>query len=105
MSTCPIPGCGHDLPCPWHKARKARARAVPDDDRLISKDQRRAQVLAVLTARAGTWVPGPGMATEEVGGSEGLRRLRELREPRYGSHKIPCRRMSGSDAYEYRLIV
>lgn len=102
MSTCPVPGCGHALPCPWHKSRR---RPVDDDDRRISKAQRRAQVLALLTARAGSWVPGPELATAEVGGSEGLRRVRELREIRHGGHKIEVRRMTGSDAYEYRLIV
>lgn len=102
--TCPVPGCGHSLPCPWHKSRR-RPSPEPDDDRIISKDQRRAQVLALLTARAGSWVPGPELATAEIGGSEGLRRVRELREPRYGGYKYECRRMHGSDAFEYRLIL
>ncbi len=108
-ATCPVPGCAHPLPCPWHRTAAPRARrrstTSDDDDRRISKDQRRAQVLAVLVAHAGQWVPGPELATPAVGGSEGLRRLRELREPRYGGHKIPARRMSGRDGYEYMLII
>lgn len=39
---------------------------------------RKEQILAVLTERAGAWVDGSDLATESVGGSEGLRRLREL---------------------------
>ncbi len=44
---------------------------------------RRQQVLDYLQARAGQWVNGPELANETVGGSEGLKRLRELRAEGY----------------------
>lgn len=40
---------------------------------------RRDQVRAYLHARLNQWVDGTDLANEEVGGSEGLKRLRELR--------------------------
>lgn len=40
---------------------------------------RKAMVLAYLLARPGEWVRGAELANQEVGGSEGLRRARELR--------------------------
>jgi hypothetical protein len=40
---------------------------------------RKAKVLAVLQSAAGQWVPGEQLANPQVGGSEGLKRLRELR--------------------------
>lgn len=54
--------------------------------------------------RRGGWVNGVEMATEECGGSEGLRRLRELREERHGSHLILVRKVPGSNTREYRLV-
>ena len=41
------------------------------------RSTRKGQVLAAL--RSGSWVPGYELCTNECGGSEGLRRLRELR--------------------------
>ena len=76
-----------------------------EPDRLISTETRRANVLAFLMAHVNHWVPGPEIADPAVGGSEGLRRVRELREARFGGHTIEVRRMSGSDAYEYRLVM
>ena len=40
---------------------------------------RRAQVYQYLKDRPGEWVDGTELANERVGGSEGLKRLRELR--------------------------
>ena len=40
-------------------------------------DTRKGRVFALLRSRE--WVTGPEIANAEVGGSEGLRRLRELR--------------------------
>lgn len=60
---------------------------------------RRAEVLARL--RRGGWVNGTELATEECGGSEGLRRLRELRK---GGHVIVKRKVPGSNTWEYRLV-
>lgn len=41
---------------------------------------RKGQVLAHLIANRNVWIDGPDLSNEEVGGSEGLRRLRELIE-------------------------
>jgi hypothetical protein len=61
---------------------------------------RMAKVLAYLTEHPG-WVNGEVLNTPEVGGSEGTRRLRELRELGYD---IQLRPNPHSDtAYQYRL--
>ena len=64
---------------------------------------RREQVLKALQDANGAWVDGPDLANAEVGGSEGLKRLRELREQdgwdiRKRKHPDPNR-----DIYQYRL--
>lgn len=63
---------------------------------------RKEQVLTYLEARKGTWVDGPEIATEEVGGSEGLKRLRELRAE---GHVIFNRKHPdpGRDVWQYML--
>ena len=48
---------------------------------------RKAQVLKVLQNAEGTWVGGPSLCNQAVGGSEGLRRLRELRALGYAIDK------------------
>lgn len=62
---------------------------------------RRERVLAYLVAELGDWVPGYDLTQPGVGGSEGLRRVRELRD---GGYRIEHRQMEGGDAYEYRLL-
>ena len=64
-------------------------------------ERRRAEVLARL--RVGGWVEGNDLATEECGGSEGLRRLRELRAE---GHRIVKRHNPdpGATSYLYMLI-
>jgi hypothetical protein len=63
---------------------------------------RKEQVLAMLVRRRGEWVNGTELATAEVGGSEGLKRLRELRAEGYPielrQHPDPNR-----DIFQYRL--
>ena len=61
---------------------------------------RREQVLARLQEADGAWVDGTELATEVVGGSEGLKRLRELR---LEGHSIKMRKKPDSDQYQYRL--
>jgi len=46
-------------------------------------DTRKQQILTYLTLRKDEWVDGPDIANERIGGSEGLRRLRELRADGY----------------------
>jgi hypothetical protein len=71
----------------------------------FSELTRKEQVLAHLTEHIGTWVDGPALANEEVGGSEGLKRLRELRQERpdlvikMRQHPDPER-----DIWQYRLV-
>lgn len=60
---------------------------------------RKQRVYNALKSRR--WTPGFELTTPEVGGTEGLRRLRELRADGY---EIKSRRMAGSTAFEYRLV-
>ena len=62
---------------------------------------RRDRVLAVLEAAAGRWVYGPELANVAVGGSEGLRRVRELYAMGY---QVERRRRPGRQGWEYRLV-
>lgn len=64
---------------------------------------RREQVLARLKAADGGWVDGSELATEEIGGSEGLRRLRELADE---GHNIRKRRHPDAqrDIWQYKLV-
>lgn len=69
-----------------------------------SERTRRQQVQDYLVARAGQWVDGPEIATEEVGGSEGHRRFRELRDAglpvEERRHPDPKR-----DIWQYRWVI
>jgi hypothetical protein len=56
-------------------------------------------VYNVLKSRR--WTPGWELTAPDVGGSEGLRRLRELRADGF---EIRSRRIEGSTAFEYRLV-
>lgn len=68
----------------------------------LSAKTRKEQVLARLSEARGEWVDGPELANEKVGGSEGLRRLRELKAEGFPieerKHPDPER-----DIYQYRL--
>lgn len=66
------------------------------DERQTSIDQRRQQVLERLWQARGAWIPGPMLCTPLCGGSEGLRRVRELREAGY---RIEKRKLKGHDSY------
>jgi hypothetical protein len=65
---------------------------------------RRDQVLARLREANGEWVDGTELCTAEVGGSEGLKRLRELRQD--GGYDIKMRRHPSvdRDIFQYRLV-
>lgn len=71
----------------------------------LSELTRKEQVLAHLFEHRNQWVDGPDLATEAVGGSEGLRRLRELRLS--GDHDIRERRHPDPDRdiWQYMLVV
>jgi hypothetical protein len=64
---------------------------------------RRDQVLIRLREAEGAWVDGTELANEVVGGSEGLKRLRELRKPEHGNWNITMRQKPGSDQFQYRI--
>jgi biotin operon repressor len=64
----------------------------------VDVNTRKGRVLKTLRSRK--WTPGYELTQPEVGGTEGLRRVRELRSEGY---KIESRRMKDSRAFEYRL--
>lgn len=67
---------------------------------------RREQVLQKLIDANGAWVNGPDLANEEVGGSEGLKRLRELKQPEFGGYDIRLRKHPdpSRDIWQYRIV-
>ena len=68
----------------------------------LSDKTRKQQVLDYLMDRKGQWVDGTQLATAEIGGSEGLRRLRELcMEYTIEQRMNPDRSKSG---WQYRLV-
>lgn len=69
----------------------------------ISPLTRKEQILKLLLDNLGQWVDGPRLASEEVGGSEGLRRLRELRAD---GHRIQQRHHPDAerDIWQYRIV-
>lgn len=68
----------------------------------LSERTRKQQVLDYLQRHRNEWIDGPSLATPEVGGSEGLKRLRELRLEglpiQTRKHPDPSR-----DIWQYRL--
>ena len=64
---------------------------------------RQQQVYDLLNQRRDQWVDGTELANERVGGSEGLRRLRELSA---GGHPIARRKHPDKDRdiWQYRLL-
>jgi len=68
--------------------------------RLIKVSGRKREVLARLMAADGKWVGGPELANRRCGGSEGLRRLRELRVLGYAIEK---KQLEGHNYFSYRL--
>lgn len=64
---------------------------------------RKDQVLYWLRKHANQWVDGPDLSNERIGGSEGLRRLRELT---HEGHRIQQRRHPepSRDIWQYRLV-
>ena len=63
---------------------------------------RKDAVLKLLTENLNAWIEGPVIASAEVGGSEGLKRLRELRDE---GHNIEAKRHpdKNRDIWLYRL--
>ena len=69
------------------------------DNKMTRKDK----VLNLLRENLNVWIEGPRIASPEVGGSEGLKRLRELRED---GHKIETKPHPNKkrDVWVYRLV-
>lgn len=65
--------------------------------RKVALSERRAAVLRLLLD--GHWHGTHEISSPDVGGTEGTRRLRELRAD---GHAIEKRKREGSDEYEYR---
>lgn len=70
----------------------------------LSDLTRKEQVLRYLQDHLNAWVDGPELANEMVGGSEGLKRLRELRDD---GHRIVMRPHPNKsrDIFQYKLVV
>jgi NurA-like 5'-3' nuclease len=64
---------------------------------------RRVEVAEYLVDHFNEWVDGSEVSNERVGGSEGLRRLRELRSKEYG-WIVERRKKPGSTQFQYKLI-
>lgn len=60
----------------------------------------RERVLALLCSNVGVWVPAHVITNPEIGGSEGLRRLRELRDRGY---RIQQRKHDNGTERDYLL--
>ena len=65
------------------------------------RGSRKALVLNYLRQREGMWVNGYDLATPDVGGSEGLRRVRELRSE---GHAIEVRLKPDTEVFQYRRV-
>jgi hypothetical protein len=73
----------------------------------LSDKTRKEQVFDYLSARENIWVDGPELANKEVGGSEGLRRLREARAELTEAGFRVEKRMHPDpdrDIWQYRLV-
>jgi hypothetical protein len=103
----PLPTAPPRLPPPpMHRPPPAppwpAPRTTMHDRDLEAEDSARGRVATLLRKQAGQWVRGSLLASAGVGGSEGLRRLRELRN-RFG-WRIEQRRVPGSTEREYRFV-
>lgn len=69
----------------------------------LSTETRKQQVLKYLQAHKDEWVDGPVLADEKIGGSEGLRRRRELQDEGHSfevrKHPDPNR-----DIWQYKYL-
>ena len=79
---------------PWTSKEAAR-RTTPTGVRVM-------EVLKALLTESPAWVDAPNLATGECGGSEGLRRVRELRSD-YGWPVERRQHPTRSQLWQYRL--
>lgn len=59
------------------------------------------RVANYMIERIEEWIPGHQLTTPQVGGSEGLRRVREMRE---NGINIEMRKAVHGTGYEYRML-
>lgn len=86
MVICNEPNCDRALYHPGAHMTLRRADGTRASDQLRTpprSNTRAGQVLQRLQDADGEWVNGSELATAECGGSEGLKRLRELRASGY----------------------
>jgi len=77
------------------EARRAAAESLsPPENAGVARDRVRQRL------SSHKWIPGYELTKPEVGGSEGLRRVRELRDE---GEIIEKRKIEDSNAYEYRM--
>jgi len=95
---------------PWHGDRPPIVRASDPSTahtaaRLFepTRDTKVRRVLRYLRARPNVWVDGTELTTPEVGGSEGLRRLREA-EARFPIVIEKRPHPGGGTSWQYRLV-
>ena len=69
----------------------------------LSELTRKEQVLAVLRSNINQWVDGSALANEQVGGSEGLRRVRDLKNEGYLIQERPHPDHTRA-VHQYRLV-
>lgn len=67
-----------------------------------TRGSKRAQVLDHLRQRMGQWVDAPDLATEEVGGFGGTRRMRELRDMGWNIETRP--KPGTTNTWQHRLV-
>lgn len=72
-------------------------------DSVIASETRRENVYNLLMSDGG-WHTTAEINSVEVGGTEGTRRLRELRARLSGGFVIEKRKAQGSTMWEYRII-
>jgi len=77
---------------------------IPND--FARRETARRRVLDVLLKNEGRWISGNTLCLPEIGGSEGLRRLRELRKmvKKWGWVIEKRRPLEERTTWEYRLI-
>lgn len=70
-------------------------------DELANRSTRKDRVLKTLEDASPEWVDGHVLCHPKIGGSEGLRRVRELRA---AGHNIEMRTLADRTTRQYRIV-
>lgn len=92
-SSDPPPIVGNEDPSNSHVAAE---RIEPE------RGTKRAQVLDYMRARLGQWIDAPELATQDVGGFGGTRRMRELRQMGWNIETRP--KPGVTNTWQHRLV-